>query len=83
MNTHRRYIKRALDVASTSTYRWQLGALVVNNGNVLGWSTNRFRNRPDIDHMNATTHAEMAVLRECLLSVKGSDHLRCTGQPGR
>lgn len=79
MKTHTRYIERAISVASTSTYRWMLGAVVVNNGNVIGWATNRFRNRPDIDHLNATTHAEMAAIRGRLLSVKGRNHLCSQG----
>ncbi len=79
MKTHTRYIERAITVAATSSLRWQLGAIVVNNGNVLGWATNKYRNRPDIDHLNATTHAEMAAVRGCLLSIKGRNHLRSQG----
>jgi tRNA(Arg) A34 adenosine deaminase TadA len=67
MKTYYRYIQRALDVASTSTYRWQLGAVIVNNGNVLSWAPNKFRNSPSINHEHATYHAEMAALRGCLL----------------
>jgi hypothetical protein len=65
--SHDRYIQRAIDIASTSLYRWQLGSLIVNHGNVLSWATNKFRNPPWLDHLNATTHAEMAALRGCLL----------------
>ena len=67
MKSYARYIDRAIVIASTSTYRWQLGSIIVNNGNVLSWATNRFRNPPTINHLNATYHAEMAALRRCLL----------------
>jgi tRNA(Arg) A34 adenosine deaminase TadA len=65
--SHDRYIQRATKVASTSEYHWQLGAVIVNNGNVLSWAPNRFRNAPTVNHLNATYHAEMAALRGCLL----------------
>lgn len=67
MKTYDRYIRRAISVAATSVHRWQLGSVIVNNGNVLSVATNRFRNEPHIDHHNATYHAEMAALRRCLL----------------
>lgn len=67
MKSHDRYIQRALEVASTSLYRWQLGSVIVNNGNVLSWAPNKFRNPPSINHQHATYHAEMAALRGCLL----------------
>ncbi|MFN2638053.1 MAG: hypothetical protein ABR585_13600 [Gemmatimonadaceae bacterium] len=71
MKNHDRYIQRTIDIASTSTYRWQLGSLIVNNGNVLSWATNKFRNPPSLNHLHATTHAEMAALRQCLCAAKG------------
>jgi tRNA(Arg) A34 adenosine deaminase TadA len=67
VKTHDRYIERAILVASTSEYRWQLGSVIVNNGNVLSSATNRFRNPPTINYLHATYHAEMAALRRCLL----------------
>lgn len=67
MKTHDRYIQRAIDVASTSEYRWRLGAVIVTNGNVLSWGVNKYRNEPHINHLHATVHAEVAALRRCLL----------------
>ncbi len=75
MKTHTRFIERAITLAGTSEYRWQLGAVVVNNGNVIGWGINSFRNSPTVDYLNATTHAEMAAIRGRLLSIKGCNHL--------
>lgn len=68
---HDRYIQKAIDVAGTSTYRWMLGSVIVNNGNVLSWATNKYRNPPSIDHYHATTHAEIAALRQCLQAARG------------
>lgn len=48
-----------------------MGSVIVNNGNVLSWSTNRFRNHPSINHYHASYHAEMAALRKCLKAAKG------------
>lgn len=71
MKTHDRYIQRAVTLAGTSQYRWMLGSIIVNNGNVLSWSTNLYRNPPSVNHYHATTHAEMAALRQCLNAARG------------
>ncbi len=71
MKTHDRYIQRAISVAGTSEYRWMLGSVIVKSGNVLSWATNKYRNPPWLDHLNATTHAEMAALRRCLPAARG------------
>lgn len=70
MSIHDRNIQRAIDVASMSEYRWQLGCVITKGGNILGLATNKYRNRPDIDHLNATRHAEMAALARCYLAVQ-------------
>jgi tRNA(Arg) A34 adenosine deaminase TadA len=65
MGRHEINIERAVKVALTSTYKWKLGAVVTNNGRVLGSSPNKFRNPPSVDHNHATTHAEIAALAKC------------------
>lgn len=65
LGRHESHIKRAIKVAETSTYKWKLGAVVTNNGRVLGFSPNKFRNSPTINPNHATTHAEIAALLKC------------------
>jgi tRNA(Arg) A34 adenosine deaminase TadA len=62
MARHDRLIQRAVRVAATSEHRWMLGALVTQGSRVVASSTNKLRNPPWIDHLNATRHAEMAAL---------------------
>ncbi len=80
MGSHDRYIQRALDLASKSEHRWQLGCLIVKNGNVLSKAVNKFRNPPHIDHRHASQHAEMAALARCLLPGTRGHDLRSTGE---
>jgi pyrimidine deaminase RibD-like protein len=80
MGSHDRFIQRALDIASSSTHRWQLGCIIIRNGNVLSRAVNKFRNPPHIDHLNASQHAEMAALARCLLSGPRSYYLRGEGE---
>lgn len=61
---HERLLDRAAGVALTSTYRWQLGAVIARGGNILAVGANSFRNPPSIDHKNATVHAEIAALKK-------------------
>lgn len=65
MGRHDRWVARAIEVASTSKYRWKLGAVVVEGSRIMGWATNKYRNPPWLDHANATLHAEMAALARC------------------
>lgn len=65
MGRHEDGISRAVRVALTSQYKWKLGAVVTNNGRVLGSAPNKFRNPPTIDPNHVTTHAEIAALAKC------------------
>lgn len=67
MSRHERLLSRAVALAETSQHRWMLGAVVAQGNRILGQGTNKFRNFPWIDHVNATEHAEMAALRGSLL----------------
>lgn len=76
MRRHEKLICRAIDVAKTSEYRWQHGAVVAKGNKILGSAPNKFRNAPHVDEHNVSDHAEHAAIRE-LLKVK--DDLRgCT-----
>ena len=76
MRRHEKLIKRAVQVAHTSEYRWKHGAVVAKNNKVLGTAPNKFRNSPSIDENNVSDHAERAAIRE-LLKVR-SDLRGCT-----
>ncbi len=76
MKRHERLIRRAIDVALTSEYRWQHGAVVAKGNKFLGSAPNKFRNHPEIAPNDVSDHAERAVIRELL---KTRDDLRgCT-----
>lgn len=62
-----RYLKKAYEVAKSSECNQRHGAVVVKNGNVLSFATNKNRNRVDIleeDQVkaHASVHAEVAAL---------------------
>jgi tRNA(Arg) A34 adenosine deaminase TadA len=76
MKRHEHLIRRAVNIAMTSTYRWRHGAVVAKGGRVLGFAPNKFRNAPAIDEHNVSDHAERAVIRE-LLKVR-NDLRGCT-----
>lgn len=71
MGRHERHIQRAIDTALTSTYRWQLGAVITRGGRVLSVASNKFRNPPQIDPNHATLHAEIAALKKYYYIVRG------------
>lgn len=76
MKRHEKLIRRAVDVAQTSEYRWKHGAVIAKNSKILGSAPNKFRNSPSVDPDNVSDHAERATLRE-LLKVR-SDLRGCT-----
>lgn len=76
MRRHEKLICRSVEVAKTSEYRWQHGAVVAKGNKILGSAPNKFRNLPAVDENNVSDHAEHAVIRE-LLKVR-SDLRGCT-----
>jgi tRNA(Arg) A34 adenosine deaminase TadA len=64
MSRHESFINRAIGVALTSQYRFRHGAVITKGGRVLSYSPNVKRNDPNIDHENATYHAEEAAIRK-------------------
>lgn len=66
MRRHEKLIFRAVDVAKTSEYRWQHGAVVAKGNKILGSAPNKFRNAPLVAEHNVSDHAERAVIRELL-----------------
>lgn len=76
MRRHEKLIYRAVEIARTSEYRWQHGAVVAKGNRLLGSAPNKFRNHPHVDENNVSDHAEHAVIRE-LLKVR-TDLRGCT-----
>lgn len=70
MRRHEKLICRAVEVAKTSVYRWQHGAVVAKGNKLLGAAPNKFRNLPTVDEHNVSDHAEHAVIRELLKTRK-------------
>lgn len=64
MSRHQRLIGKAIDLASTSEYRWRHGAILARGSKIIASSVNKVRNSPLIDPDNATFHAEEMVIRE-------------------
>lgn len=56
-------LKRAVEAAKTSTYRWQHGAVLASGNRILAVRPNSFRNSPWHAPQDATVHAEQAVLK--------------------
>lgn len=68
-----RMLQRAVEAAELSQHRkWKLGAVVAQGARVLSTSPNKFRNPPWINHLESTTHAEIAALARCLRSARGA-----------
>lgn len=65
MSYHERFLNRAIEVARDSEHpKWQLGAVATRSRNIVAWAPNKFRKTPWLDSgVNATVHAEEAVLR--------------------
>lgn len=63
MSRHESLINRAVGVALTSECRWRHGSVIAKGSRVIAYAPNSRRNNPDIDHENATYHAEEAALR--------------------
>ena len=73
MGRHDRLIEQALRVALTSQHKkWKLGAVLTRGSTFLSSAPNKFRNHPWINHLNATTHAEMATIKKSLNGTRGS-----------
>lgn len=70
MRRHEKLIYRAVEIARTSEYRWQHGAVVAKGNKILGSAPNKFRNHPIVDEQNVSDHAEHAVIRELLKTRK-------------
>lgn len=64
MSRHESLINRAVGVALTSQVRWRHGSVIAKGSRVVAYAPNTRRNSPDIDHENATYHAEEAALRD-------------------
>ena len=64
---HYRWIQRAVGVAFTSSHSFPMGAVAVRGGNLLGATTNRFRNHPRVvsDWEQCSLHAEQALSLSC------------------
>ncbi|WP_176711525.1 hypothetical protein [Streptomyces sp. PTY087I2] len=56
-------IDLAIKEAAKSLCRHKVGAVLIKGSRVLAMSSNRYRNSPGVDFMNATFHAEEVVLR--------------------
>lgn len=73
MGRHDRLIEQAMRVAQTSQHeKWQLGAVLTRGSTFLSSAPNKFRNPPWIDHLHATRHAEMEVVRKSLNGTRGT-----------
>lgn len=56
-------LKRAVEAARSSTYRWQHGAVIAQGNRILAVRPNVFRNSPWHCPEDATVHAEQAALK--------------------
>ncbi len=63
MSRHESLINRAIGIALTSNCRWRHGSVITKGSRIVAHATNVRRNNPDLDHANATWHAEEAALR--------------------
>lgn len=71
---HTRHLNRAIEIAKTSKYRWQHGAVLTKGNKVLAVAPNKTRNSPWQCPNAATVHAEQAVIKE----LRGNDLSDCT-----
>lgn len=60
---HGRWLRRALETASTSPHRTRMGAIAVCSGRILSEGVNTPKNRPtDSDWSRTSRHAEQALI---------------------
>jgi len=64
MSYHHRLIGKAIDLASTSEYRFKHGAILARGSKILASATNKLRNDPLIAPTDVTFHAEDKAIRE-------------------
>lgn len=63
MTRPERMLRRAAMAAAQGTYRWRVGCVIAIGSSVLSSGVNKFRHRPDLDHLRATFHAEEVAIR--------------------
>lgn len=63
MTRPERMLRRASKAAERGTYRWRVGCVIASGSSVLSTGVNKFRHRPDLNHLQATFHAEEMALR--------------------
>lgn len=56
-------MNRATGLALTSEVRWRHGSVIAKGSKVVAYAVNSKRNSPELDHDNATWHAEEAAIR--------------------
>lgn len=64
MSYHHRLIGKAIDLASTSEYRYRHGAILARGSKIIASATNKVRNDPLIAPTDVTFHAEERAIRE-------------------
>lgn len=64
-----RWVQRAVGLALSSTHTFQMGALAVAGGSLIGHATNKYRNSPRIAAWNdCSVHAEAALATRATLN---------------
>jgi tRNA(Arg) A34 adenosine deaminase TadA len=61
---HHNLVRKAIDLAHTSEYRYRHGAILARGSKILASATNKVRNSPLIAPDDVTFHAEEMVVRE-------------------
>lgn len=67
-----KYLEKAMEVAATSKCRHKHGAVVVNNGRIVGVATNRKVGDTETAWRRAHVHAEIAALNAAGSRAKGA-----------
>jgi pyrimidine deaminase RibD-like protein len=75
-NRDKAWLKRALNLAATSTANKRHGCVIIRGGNVVGVGVNKYINKPFFtsqEHMNrCSIHAEVAAIRNAKGNVRGA-----------
>lgn len=60
-----RWLSKSIQIAQHAKHsKWRVGAIIVKNGRVLGYGTNRYRNHPSrVDLPGVSFHAEEVAVR--------------------
>ena len=68
-----RNFELAKELSKHSTYKYQLGAVVVKGNRILSTGFNTMRTSPRSTHPYSTLHAEMSAILKARCDITGSD----------